>query len=196
MSLKVILTLVVAFVIVVFSLFNAEQVFINLFGVKKVNLPMSFLVFFAFILGAAYAAVLSFQMQIEQALTIRKLKRRVQEYRDLLQEREGQEATAMPKETRAATDDAKEPAPAAPRSKGRQAFFPMAARKASTSPQSVTPKNRDLPATAMTAKTKDAAGEAAGIEEPDINGLSADEDDEAVLPASLKEIALRRIQNG
>ena len=83
MSINVIMTLIMAFTVVVFSLFNAEVVTINLIGYKTVSLPMSFLVFFVFIIGAGYAAILSFQRQIEQSLKIRKLKKTLKSLKEI-----------------------------------------------------------------------------------------------------------------
>jgi uncharacterized membrane protein YciS (DUF1049 family) len=173
MSIKVVLTLVIAFVIVVFGLFNSEIVAINLIGFKQVCLPLSVLIFFVFIIGAAYAAVLSFQIQIEQALTIRKLKKKIQELKDAAD-------LGLPEpvafgtaiKTVAAIKDTKSEAPA---------LGPLQKIRA------MAPQKKPIDASKAEGKTE---------ELPGAQGISDEDDDEGGLPGKLRDIALRRIQNG
>jgi uncharacterized integral membrane protein len=173
MSLKVILTLVMAFMIAFFSLFNTELISINLLGVRTVSLPSSFLVFFAFIAGAVYAAILSFQMQLDQALLIRKLRKKMQELNALIEDRETQLAVNNHKTAPITTVISHEQAPAEATLRYPKTLSPVV-------------KNR----------TKESQIDAADSDELDLDNLSYNEEDEAGVSARLKEIALRRIKNG
>jgi uncharacterized integral membrane protein len=173
MSLKVILTLVMAFMIAFFSLFNTELISINLLGVRTVSLPSSFLVFFAFIAGAVYAAILSFQMQLDQALLIRKLRKKMQELNALIEDGETQPAVNNRKAAPVTTVISHEQAPAAATLTYPKALLPVV-------------QNR----------TKEHAIDATNGEELDLDNLLYNEEDEAGVSARLKEIALRRIKNG
>jgi uncharacterized integral membrane protein len=176
MSISVILTLVVAFVVVVFSLFNADVVTINLIGFKTVSLPMSFLVFFVFIFGAIYAAVLSFQIQIEQVLTIRRLKKKI---RDI------QEAEPVDNQEAVTAVSTAKAAPEVKPAKPVYARVMMPPQK----------KTREIP---VQKEPVELPADPIPDEAPDMVAALADSDDEdeGGLSSKLREIALRRIQNG
>jgi len=174
MSLKVVLTLVIAFVLVVFGLFNFEVVTINLVGFKKVSLPISILIFFVFLIGAAYSAVLSFQMQIEQALRIKSLKKKVQELKDAAS-LDDQEVPASGSNWKISSG-AKEPLIQQP------AGAMANSRKRTPTPQSEISK-------AMKSAPEDEKTDSPVT-------LQDDDEDEGGLSSQLREIALRRIKNG
>ena len=69
MSGKITISLVVAFLLALFSIFNTELMDINLFSVKVVSVPKSLLVFFVFLTGAVYAGFLAFFEQLHSTLT-------------------------------------------------------------------------------------------------------------------------------
>lgn len=91
MSLKIITTLVIAFLLVLFGIFNNVHVEVNLFGIKNVSTLLSFFVFVVFLAGGIYAGFLSFSDQIKQSSIIRKLKKKIKNLKEALKEQEEHE---------------------------------------------------------------------------------------------------------
>lgn len=77
MSPKIILTLVLSFVITCFSLFNTAPLSLSLFGIKTIQLPLSFFLFLVFLIGAIYAGLLTFYDQMQKTALNKKLKRKI-----------------------------------------------------------------------------------------------------------------------
>jgi uncharacterized integral membrane protein len=88
MSGKITISLVVAFLLALFSIFNTELMDLNLFGVKVVSIPKSLLVFFVFLIGAVYAGFLAFFEQLHSALTIKRLRKNVMNLKKIIEEQE------------------------------------------------------------------------------------------------------------
>lgn len=86
MQIKIVLTLVVAFLLVLFGIFNPGIIEINLFGFGKTSTPTAFLVFVVFLTGAVYAGLMSLFEQIKQSMKIRQLKRKLKEVKENLEE--------------------------------------------------------------------------------------------------------------
>lgn len=88
MPIKIIITLVFAFLLVLFGIFNTSPVEINLFGFTNVSTLLSFFVFVVFLAGGVFAGFLSFSEQVKQSLTIRKLKKKIKSLAEALEEQE------------------------------------------------------------------------------------------------------------
>lgn len=79
MQIKLVMTFVVAFLLVLFGIFNTAIVEINLFGFSKISIPIAVFVFVLFMIGAVYAGSISIIEQIKQSMKIRQLKRKLKE---------------------------------------------------------------------------------------------------------------------
>jgi uncharacterized integral membrane protein len=88
MSGKITISLVVAFLLALFSIFTTELMDVNLFGVKVVSIPKSLLFFFVFLTGAVYAGFLAFFEQLHSTLRIKKLKKSVIHLKKIIEEQE------------------------------------------------------------------------------------------------------------
>lgn len=88
MAIKIIVTLVVAFLLVLFGIFNSSFLEFSLFGIKEISTPLSFFVFIVFLAGGVFAGFLSFSDQLRQSLTVRKLRKRIRDLKAALEERE------------------------------------------------------------------------------------------------------------
>ena len=88
MPIKIIFTLVVAFLLVLFGIFNSSPFEFSLFGIRDVSTPLAFFVFIVFLAGGIYAGFLAFFDQVRQSLRIRKLKRKIKNLQEALEEQE------------------------------------------------------------------------------------------------------------
>ena len=77
MSLKIILTLVIAFLLALFGIFNTEFIEFSFFGVSNVFMPISLFVFAIFMAGGIYAGILSFSVELRNKAIIRNLKKTI-----------------------------------------------------------------------------------------------------------------------
>ncbi len=81
MSPKIVIALIVCFIITFFGIFNVNLVNINLFGLKVVQLPLSFFVFLVFLIGVLFASIMSLFDQIQKTKMNKKLKREVIDFK-------------------------------------------------------------------------------------------------------------------
>ena len=82
MQIQIVLTLVIAFLLVLFGIFNPGVIEINLFGFNRVSTPAAFFVFVVFLAGAVYAGLMNLFEQIKQTMKIRRLKMKLKEIRE------------------------------------------------------------------------------------------------------------------
>lgn len=91
MQIKIVLTLVIAFLLVLFGIFNPGIIEISLFGFGWISTPIAFFVFVVFLAGAVYAGLMSIFDQIKQSMKIRQLKRKLKEVKEKREEQEEKE---------------------------------------------------------------------------------------------------------
>ncbi|GAI11531.1 unnamed protein product [marine sediment metagenome] len=93
---EIILTLILAFLLLLLGYFNPGKIGINLFGFRSFYVPLPIFIFLLFLSGAAYVALWSILGRIKQNLTIRKLRRKIRELEEYL---EGKEEITEPANT-------------------------------------------------------------------------------------------------
>lgn len=76
---KVIITLIFAFFLALFTLFNRHSVKIFIAGIQLLKVPLSVIVFYSFILGAGFAAILVALGGIKLRKTITRQKKLIRE---------------------------------------------------------------------------------------------------------------------
>lgn len=96
MQIKLIITLTFAFFLVLFGIFNSYPIEINVFGFKDVSTPLAFFVFVVFLAGGIFAGLLSFFDQVKQSITIRRLKKKIRDMKESLEEDEKVSLTRVP----------------------------------------------------------------------------------------------------
>lgn len=96
MQIKLIITLTFAFFLVLFGIFNSYPIEINVFGFKDVSTPLAFFVFVVFLAGGIFAGLLSFFDQVKQSITIRRLKKKIRDMKESLEEDEKVYLTRVP----------------------------------------------------------------------------------------------------
>ena len=88
MPVKIILTFVVAFSIAVFSVFNTSSININLMDLKTISMPLSFFAFCVLFIGVLYSGILVIYDQMQKSLFIRRLKKKIYELNDVIEQQE------------------------------------------------------------------------------------------------------------
>lgn len=83
MSGKIIITLIGAFVITCFSVFNNTLVAVDMCSFKTLEIPLSIFTFFTFLCGGIYAGIISIQEQIELKLKIRMLQKKLRQFQSI-----------------------------------------------------------------------------------------------------------------